>query len=88
MGVLGIINQACYIKAVSFGDASAVVPADYMRLVFAIGMGLFVFHETPDLVATAGAAVVIVSTFYITFWDRRVRVAQSKPRGLRPDADI
>jgi drug/metabolite transporter (DMT)-like permease len=73
MGILGLCNQACYVKAVSLGDATAVAPIDYTRLIFSILLGFLLFHETPSLVTLAGAAIVIASTLYITFREARLR---------------
>ncbi len=66
MGVLGLVTQVCYIKGMSLGDAAAMAPIDYTRLVFAILLGFVFFHETPNLVTMLGALVVIGSTLVIT----------------------
>ena len=73
MGVLGLITQACYIKGMSLGDAGAMAPIDYTRLVFAILFGLLLFQEVPNLVTMAGAAIVIGSTLVITLREMRVK---------------
>ena len=66
MGVLGAITQACYIKGMGIGDAAAMAPVDYTRLVFAIILGYALFGDVPNAVTMIGAAVVIGSTLYIT----------------------
>ncbi len=66
MGVLGAITQACYIKGMGIGDAAAMAPVDYTRLVFAIILGYALFGDVPNAVTMMGAAVVIGSTLYIT----------------------
>jgi drug/metabolite transporter (DMT)-like permease len=73
MGILGLGNQACYVKAVSLGDAAAVVPIDYTRLIFSLVVGFLLFHETPNLMTMAGAAIVIASTLYITVRESRLK---------------
>ena len=47
MGVLGTITQACYIKGMQAGDAAAMAPIDYTRLVFTAAAGFLLFHEIP-----------------------------------------
>jgi drug/metabolite transporter (DMT)-like permease len=69
MGVLGLVTQVCYIKGMALGDAAAMAPIDYTRLVFAILFGLVLFHEVPNLVTMLGALVVIGSTLVITLRD-------------------
>lgn len=71
MGVLGVIAQACYIKGMQIGDAAAMAPIDYMRLVFAVLVGLVIFHDVPQLATIMGAAVVVGSTLFITWREAR-----------------
>lgn len=67
MGVLGTITQGCYIKGMSIGDAGAMAPIDYIRLVFTVIVGFALFHEIPGIWTVVGAAVVVVSTLFITW---------------------
>ncbi len=67
MGVLGVATQACYIKGMQIGDAAAMAPVDYTRLVFAVGAGFLLFHEIPGLRTVVGAAVVVGATLVITW---------------------
>jgi drug/metabolite transporter (DMT)-like permease len=71
MGVLGVMAQACYIKGMQIGDAAAMAPIDYMRLVFAVAVGFLVFHDVPQLATLMGAAVVVCSTLFITWREAR-----------------
>jgi len=66
MGVLGVGTQACYIKGMQIGDAAAMAPIDYSRLVFAVALGLVLFHEVPRPRTVLGAAIVVAATLYIT----------------------
>jgi len=75
MGVLGLVNQYCYIKGMAIGDAAAMAPIDYTRLIFAVIIGFLIFHEIPNLVTMLGAAIVIGATLVIT-----LREARLKPR--------
>ena len=67
MGVLGVVTQACYIKGMQIGDAAAMAPIDYTRLVFAVGAGFLLFHEAPGIRTVIGAAIVVGATLYITW---------------------
>lgn len=79
MGVFGTITQACYIKGMQIGDAGAMAPIDYSRLVFTTATGFFIFHEVPGWATIFGAAIVVASTLIITFREqqlaRRARAA-------------
>ena len=67
MGVLGTVTQGCYIKGMSIGDAAAMAPIDYIRLVFTVIVGLTLFNEIPSAWTVAGAGIVVVSTLFITW---------------------
>jgi drug/metabolite transporter (DMT)-like permease len=76
MGVIGIFTQYCYTRGMQVGDAGAMAPMDYIRLVFAALAGFLLFQELPMMHTLAGAAVVVGSTLFIT-WREHV-VARRK----------
>lgn len=73
MGVLGVATQYCYINGMAAGDAVAMAPIDYTRLVFAVLLGLALFQEVPSLTTMLGAAIVIAATLYITIRESRLK---------------
>jgi drug/metabolite transporter (DMT)-like permease len=83
LGILGLVNQACYIKGMAEGDAMVMAPIDYTRLVFAIVLGYGLFGEVPNGVTMLGASVIILSTLYITW--REAQLGQPKPEARRAD---
>jgi drug/metabolite transporter (DMT)-like permease len=82
MGVLGLLTQVCYIKGMALGDAAAMAPIDYTRLVFAILFGLAFFHEIPNWITMCGALIVIGSTLVITLRELRFN---KKPAPVRAE---
>lgn len=72
MGAIATANQACYIKGMSLGDAGAMAPIDYTRLVFSAAIGFFLFAEVPSPWTVAGAAVVVASTLFITLREQQL----------------
>jgi len=80
MGVLGVVTQACYIKGMQIGDAGAMAPIDYTRLVFAVLFGFAFFHDIPSPVTMIGAAIVVGSTLIITWheqWEAKKAKAEA-----------
>jgi drug/metabolite transporter (DMT)-like permease len=77
MGAIATANQACYIKGMQLGDAAAMAPIDYTRLVFTAAAGFFLFAEVPSGWTLAGAAIVIASTLFIT-WREQVLARSAK----------
>ena len=80
MGVLGLATQFCYIKGMTAGDAVAMAPIDYTRLIFAILFGLLLFQEVPNLLTMAGAGIVIAATLYITIREARLKATPPPAR--------
>jgi drug/metabolite transporter (DMT)-like permease len=85
MGVIATANQACYIKGISLGDAGAMAPIDYTRLVFSAAIGFLLFSEVPSVWTVAGAAVVVASTLFITL--REQQLARSAKLSALREAD-
>jgi drug/metabolite transporter (DMT)-like permease len=77
MGVLGTITQACYINGMSEGDAAAMAPIDYTRLVFAVIIGYALFSDIPNTMTMLGAGIVMASTIYITVRESRIGTPSS-----------
>lgn len=75
MGVFSTATQACYIQGMRIGDAGAMAPIDYIRLVFATGAGFLLFHEIPTSATLLGAAIVVAATLFITWRERQVAKA-------------
>ncbi len=93
MGGLGIANQACFVRAMSLGDAAAMAPLDYTRLLLSVAVGLFLFQEIPGPTTLIGAGVVAASTLYITLHEqrraRRARIiAELDPSGSTSDPTL
>ena len=76
IGVLGVLAQSCWIRAYRAGEASAVAPFDYLRLLLAAVAGFIAFGELIDRWEVAGAAVIVVSTVYIARRETRLRKRQ------------
>jgi drug/metabolite transporter (DMT)-like permease len=73
IGLIGALSQYLWILAFRAGEASAVAPFDYLRLLFAGLIGIALFNEYPDLWTVGGAAVVVASTVYIAQREARLK---------------
>jgi drug/metabolite transporter (DMT)-like permease len=80
-GVVGAAGQAIFVHSYRLGEASAVGPVDYVRLVFATLIGLVWFGEWPDAWTAVGAALIVGSTAYIAHREavRRRRIPRPEP---------
>ena len=47
------------------GEATAVIPFEYSRLIYALVIGFLIFAEIPSVWTLVGGAVIIGATLYI-----------------------
>lgn len=62
IGLLTSLGMLGFIRGFAVGEASVIGPIEYVRLIFAAGLGLAVFGEVPDAWTVAGALVIVAST--------------------------
>jgi drug/metabolite transporter (DMT)-like permease len=60
-------------EALRAGEASAVAPFQYLRLVVILAFGFVLFGEVPDLPALLGAAVILSGAVIVTVAEARRR---------------
>jgi len=82
IGLLGVVSQSCIIASYRTGEASAVAPFDYSRILIAAVFGVILFNEWPDVWTLVGAAVVIASTVYIGQREARLRMSKKEAEAL------
>jgi drug/metabolite transporter (DMT)-like permease len=73
--VLGALAQYALILALDYAEASAVQPYSYTLLVWVTLLGAIVFGDFPDAWTIAGAAVIVSSSLYTWWRDRRLSAA-------------
>ena len=71
LAAIAIIAQGAFILAFTVGEASAVGPVDYTRLVYATIFGWFIFHELPGAMTWAGAAIIVAASYYVAQHEAR-----------------
>lgn len=62
--VAGFVAQWSMIEGFRAGEASAMAPVSYTRLIFATALGYWLFAEVPTQATLLGAALVILATLY------------------------
>jgi len=71
IGVFTTAGMYCYVTAFSTGEASAVGPAENLRLIYAASFGYLLFAEIPSIWTVIGATVIVGATWYIARTERR-----------------
>jgi drug/metabolite transporter (DMT)-like permease len=75
--VFGVMAYNALTIAMRAGDVSVISPFRYTRLLFALGLGIFIFGESPDLSTLLGSLLVVLSGGY-TLIQTRNTVTQSQ----------
>ena len=70
IGFWGSVAQVSLAQSLKEADPTAVMPFDFLRLVWATGLAWWLFAETPDLFTWIGAAVIFGAGLYIANRER------------------
>ena len=73
IGVMGMGGQALITHGLSMGDATALVPLDYLRVIYAAALGFLLFGEVPGWSSLAGMALIMAASLYLVLTERRAR---------------
>ena len=64
IGGLMSLMQWIFIQAFKAGEAAAIAPMEYSRLLYAVFIGIVFFAEVPTLWTLGGAGIIVASTLY------------------------
>lgn len=82
MAIIGVgISSAQYLLTMSFkhADATAVLPLDFIRLLVATVLGIWLFHEPADKWVVLGAVIILTSTVYTAHREARLAKQPTEP---------
>lgn len=71
VGFLGIVGQSMITHGFTQGDATALVPLDYSRIVYSAAFGFILFGEIPGPWDFVGMALIVVSSLYLVLTERK-----------------
>jgi len=76
IAILGTLGQVSLAQSFRLAEVSAVLPLDFLRLIWASAIGYLLFAETPTLASWGGGLLIFASASYIAF--REARLARQK----------
>jgi drug/metabolite transporter (DMT)-like permease len=79
-GILGGLGQILLTSSYREADASLVAPFDYASMLFALGIGYFVFSEVPTLPMLGGAALIVTAGILIIWRERQLGLERARQR--------
>ena len=71
IGFLGISGQWMITTGITKGDASALAPLDYSRIVYAAILGFLLFAEIPGVWSFAGMAIIVAASIYLVMTEKK-----------------
>ncbi|OUR78791.1 hypothetical protein A9Q83_06195 [Alphaproteobacteria bacterium 46_93_T64] len=86
VSIVGTGGNFCMIRAFGIGEATAVSPFDYTRLIFSGILAYFIFSEVPTLGMIAGAFIIVGSSIYIMQREARVKARTKASESVSRDA--
>ena len=79
-GLLGGLGQILLTSSYREADASLVAPFDYASMLFALGIGYFVFSEVPSGTMLCGAALIVTAGILIIWRERQLGLERARQR--------
>ena len=84
-GVVGTLAQALMTQALRLADATAVLPLDFLKMVWGAGLGYVLFGETPGLWTWLGGITIFVGATYVTLRESRSGALPARPAAASPE---
>ncbi len=87
VGITSYYSQSFNINAYRYGEASVMASLDYVRLIYSVALGYFIFENLPDIWTWAGAFVIIAASIYTIHREgqrKQVIVRTAEGRGQTP----
>ncbi len=77
-GLLGGIGQILLTSSYRWADASVVAPFEYASILFALGIGFWVFGDVPSGAMLTGAALVVLAGVLIIWRERALGIERAR----------
>ena len=71
LGAFGTIAHLALAEACKLADVSALLPFDYMKLIWAVLFGYMFFFEVPNIWTMAGGTIIFISSMYLVFHENK-----------------
>jgi len=84
IGLLGGVGQILMTQSFRHADASIIASFDYISMIWAVGLGWFLFSELPHPLMLIGASIVIGSGIFVIWRERQLGIRREKQRRAAP----
>ncbi|MEX3017847.1 DMT family transporter [Gymnodinialimonas hymeniacidonis] len=83
-GLAGGVGQILLTSSYRFADASLIAPFEYTSMLLAIGVGYFIFAETPTTTMLLGAALIVTAGIAIIWRERQLGLQRGARKAGTP----
>jgi drug/metabolite transporter (DMT)-like permease len=77
IGMIAAIGFYCLSQAYCVSEASAIAPFEFTYILWAVMFGYLIWNETPGPTTFIGIAVLVGSSLYIWYRERRIDLAET-----------
>ena len=74
IAIIGTLTHFLLTSALKRGDVSFLLPFDYLRLIWSILLGFYIFQEIPSNNVWTGGIIIIFSTMYISYREIKLKI--------------
>ncbi|MEM8775519.1 MAG: DMT family transporter [Pseudomonadota bacterium] len=82
-GLIGGLAQIFLTSSYRHADASVIAPFDYISMLFAIGIGYFLFGEIPTGQMLLGAGIIVLAGLIIILRERQLGLQRGRARSAK-----
>jgi drug/metabolite transporter (DMT)-like permease len=82
-GLTGGIGQVLMTASYRYAGASVLAPFDYVAIVWALGLGYFLFDQVPEIMVLAGAGIIIAAGLFIIYRERQLGLLEGRKAPVR-----
>ena len=79
IGILGTLAQIALAQSLKEAEPGAVMPFDFLKLIWVTILGYLLFAELPDAFIWFGGAIIVLSTSYIAYRESQLRKRSTIP---------
>jgi len=84
IAISGTLAQIAFAQSLREAETTAVLPFDFLKLVWVTALGAWLFAEIPDILTWVGGIIVFASGFYIAYRERRIAAEKARAERTGP----
>jgi len=84
-GLFGGVGQLMVTTSYRFAEIGVLAPFDYTSMIFAVGLGLWIWGDWPSIYTIIGTPIVVTAGLLIIYRERQLGLARSKAKQTAVD---